>query len=236
MAEIIIVEGESGTGKSTSLRNMPVEKSIILAASDKALPFRNGAAWIPRIKVLNDMIDIPAWLEKVDSPRKDGSPTGIDYVIIEDHTHFQNKRILSDKFSQAGAGTNKYKRWEDFGKDVYNTIFGMAEKLKNIKFIVIMAHVTKDADGIYSFKTFGKMVGNTVDPVSYARIVLHAIADADKKEAKDRYVFITNNDGVHEAKSPMDMFPQRITNDLWAAIQAIEAYDTPETVVNKQSE
>lgn len=72
MAEIIIVEGESGTGKSTSLRNMPVEKSIILAASDKALPFRNGAAWIPRIKVLNDMIDIPAWLEKVDSPRKDG--------------------------------------------------------------------------------------------------------------------------------------------------------------------
>lgn len=229
MAELIIVEGESGTGKSTSLRNMPVEKSMILAASDKPLPFRNSAAWAPRIKVLGDMIEIPAWLEKINGPRKDGSPTGIDYVIIEDHTHFQNNRILSEKFGLAGAGQNKYKRWEDFGKDVYGSVFGMAPKLKNIKAIIIMAHVTKDADGMYTFKTFGKMVGNTVDPVSYARIVLHTIAGADKKEAKDRYVFITNNDGVHEAKSPMDMFPQQIPNDLWAAIQTIEAYDTPET-------
>jgi hypothetical protein len=229
MAELIIVEGESGTGKSTSLRNMPVEKSMILAASDKPLPFRNSAAWAPRIKVLGDMIEIPAWLEKINGPRKDGSLTGIDYVIIEDHTHFQNNRILSEKFGLAGAGQNKYKRWEDFGKDVYSSVFGMAPKLKNIKAIIIMAHVTKDADGMYTFKTFGKMVGNTVDPVSYARIVLHAAVNTDKKEAKDRYVFITNNDGVHEAKSPMDMFPQQIPNDLWAAIQAIEAYDSPQS-------
>ena len=223
MAEIIIVEGESGAGKSTSLRNMPPEQSLILAATDKPLPFKGWKAWEDkkRIKVLADMNDIPGWLDKANTK-------GIKYVIIEDHTHFQNARILGTEFQQAGTSANKYARWEKFGRDVYGSIWQKAKELTNIDYIIVMAHVIKDADGTYSFKTFGKMVGNTVDPVSYSRIVLHAIVDADQKEMNKRYVFITNADGTHEAKSPMGMLPERMPNDLWNVLELVKAYDQPE--------
>jgi hypothetical protein len=221
MAEVIVVEGESGVGKSTSLRNVPAEQSLILTASDKPLPFKGWKAWEKRIKVLGDMNEIPAWLAKANEK-------GIKYVIIEDHTHFQNARILGEKFQRAGETANKYARWEQFGRDVYASIWQVAKELKNIEYIIIMAHVMKDADGMYSFKTFGKMVGNTVDPVSYSRVVLHAVVDADKKEMDKRYVFISNNDGIHEAKSPMGMLPERMPNDLWKVLELVKAYDQGE--------
>lgn len=222
MAELIIIEGESGVGKSHSLINMPSEKTLILANSDKKVPFAGANKWLKRTKVVDDMTKLPDLLRKCDAAK-------IPYVVVEDHTHFQNARILSEGFKVAGQSSqNKYTRWETFGRDVYSSIFGIAKELKNIQYIVVMAHVSKDADGMYSFKTFGKMVGNTVDPVSYARIVLHGVVDPDKKKPEEKHLFITNHDGIHEAKSPAGMFPPTIPNDLLAVIEAVDKYDQAE--------
>lgn len=225
MAEIIIIEGESGSGKTTSLRNIDPKRSFLLAPNDKKLPWKGGdAAWGTRKKVLADMNEIPILLDKIMSQKPDTK-----YVFIEDHTHFQNLRTLSPAFLQSGQGANKYARWETFGRDVYATIFGKARELPKTLTIVLLAHVQKDGDGVSSFKTFGKMVGNSVDPVSYARVVLHTLVIAEKKKAEERYVFLTNSDGQHEAKSPIDMFKDlHIPNDLAAVLKVIEDYDKPE--------
>lgn len=228
-AEIVFVEGETGSGKSASLRNMPVKESLLITASDKKLPWKGGtASWGKRIRHIDDMNEIPALLDMVNAK------PDIKYVIIEDHTHIQNERLLSDKFQLAGQGQNKYARWESFGRDVFASIFGKAKTLRDDLFIIVIGHVNKDNDGTYSFKTFGKMVGNSVDPPSYARIVFHAIVRSDKKEPREKFAFLTNSDGIHEAKSPEGMFSTYIENDLYAAIKLIQEYDKVEVPVTNQ--
>jgi len=222
MAEIIIIEGPSGAGKTTSLRNVDPKESFLLVPNDKKLPWKGGdAQWGKRKVVLKEMNEIPAMLDKIVAQKPNTK-----YVFVEDHTHFQNLRILSPQFLQAGQSTNKYARWETFGRDVYATIFGKARELPSTMTIVVLAHVQEDANGVASFKTFGKMVGNTVDPVSYARVVLHSLVIAEKKKPEERYVFLTNNDGQHEAKSPIGMFADAyIPNDMAAVLKVIEEYD-----------
>jgi ABC-type ATPase involved in cell division len=40
MAELVFVIGRSGTGKSTSIRNLKPEETVIINSDQKALPFR----------------------------------------------------------------------------------------------------------------------------------------------------------------------------------------------------
>ena len=42
-AEIVMINGESGSGKSASLENMPVKETVILTPNSKPLPFKSGA-------------------------------------------------------------------------------------------------------------------------------------------------------------------------------------------------
>jgi hypothetical protein len=205
---------------------MPLAETLFLVPTDKPLPWKGGdTKWGKRKRlVTGGLTAIPAWLDKANE-----APT-IKYVVIDDHTHFQNEELLSDKFAADGKSTaNKYARWETFGRNVYSSIFGKAKELRKDLTIVLMGHTTENADGEKVFKTFGKMVGNSVDPVSYANVVLHAIVLSEKKGPGERYVFLTNRDGVHEAKSPMGMFDELyVPNDLYAVLQRIEAFDRPE--------
>ena len=44
MAESILILGESGTGKSTSIRTLPHEETFVLNVLNKPLPFRGYKA------------------------------------------------------------------------------------------------------------------------------------------------------------------------------------------------
>lgn len=228
---MIILEGASGSGKTTSLRNMDPASSLYITSNKKPLPWKGGdALWGKRKQVVEKLDDIPAMLLKANKV------PGIKYVFIDDHTHFQNKTLLSDKFYNEGFNNStKWGRWEAFGRSVYSSVFGMHEELRDDMIIVVMAHVMEGNDGEKVFKTFGKMTGNTVDPVSYANIVLHSLVLPDKKKPEDRYVFLTNRDGLHEAKSPYGMFEEDIIpNDMALVVKAIEEFEQPEPAPVKE--
>lgn len=231
MAQVIILEGASGSGKTTSLRNMDPSSSLYITTNKKPLPWKGGdALWGKRKQVVDKLDDISAMLMKANKV------PAIKYVFIDDHTHFQNKTLLSDKFYNEGFNNStKWGRWEAFGRSVYSSVFGMHEELRDDMIIVVMAHVMDGNDGEKVFKTFGKMTGNTVDPVSYANIVLHSLVLPDKKKSEERYVFLTNRDGLHEAKSPYGMFDEDIIpNDMALVVKAIEEFEQPEPAPVKE--
>lgn len=226
MAEVIIIEGPSGTGKSTSLRNIdPAQRNAaILVPNSKPLPFKGGdAKWGKRKITVTEMNDIPS---RIDFLVKNGARL----IIVEDFSHYFNNRILSDEFMAKSSGSATFERWKVFAKDVMKAIFMKAHSLPADVKIVLFHHVDKDESQFSKFKIFGKLLGDSLDPVSYVRIVLHTTI-LDRKD-DDRFVFQTQQDSLREAKSPMGMFDEMyISNDLSAVLDAIEAYDRSEIPV-----
>lgn len=223
MAEVIIIEGPSGTGKSTSLRNLDPKgtSSALLVPNSKPLPFKGGdALWGKRKILVSEMNDI--------SPQIEGLiKAGVKNIFIEDFSHYFNTRILSDDFMSKSSGSATFERWKTFAKDVMKALFLKAPLWPADVKIFVFHHVDKGDDQFSKFKIFGKLLGDNLDPVSYVRIVLHTVI-LDKK-GPERFVFQTQQDSMREAKTPMGMFDEMyIPNDVNAVLQAIEAYDKVE--------
>jgi hypothetical protein len=226
MAEVIIIEGPSGTGKSTSLRNLDPKgtNSALLVPNSKPLPFKGGdALWGKRKILVSEMNDI--------SPQIEGLiKAGVKNIFIEDFSHYFNTRILSDDFMSKSSGSATFERWKTFAKDVMKALFLKAPVWPADVKIFVFHHVDKGDDQFSKFKIFGKLLGDNLDPVSYVRIVLHTVI-LDKK-GPERFVFQTQQDSMREAKTPMGMFDEMyISNDVNAVLQAIEAYDRVEPKV-----
>jgi len=226
MAEVIIIEGPSGKGKSTSLRNLDPKgtNSALLVPNSKPLPFKGGDALCGKRKILvSEMNDI--------SPQIEGLiKAGVKNIFIEDFSHYFNTRILSDDFMSKSSGSATFERWKTFAKDVMKALFLKAPVWPADVKIFVFHHVDKGDDQFSKFKIFGKLLGDNLDPVSYVRIVLHTVI-LDKK-GPERFVFQTQQDSMREAKTPMGMFDEMyISNDVNAVLQAIEAYDRVEIKV-----
>lgn len=242
MAEVIIVEGRSGTGKSRSLIEIPPELSFMITPNSKPLPFKGGdAKWgvgktkegadgkakdISRKRLVKDLESIPKMLEIVDRNPK------IKYCIVEDFSHYFHERILSPKFMAQTSGNQAFDRYNVLARDVMDAIFNKAKFMRDDLKIILIHHTDADNSGKERFRIFGKLLGDKLDPVSYTRIVLHTRVIQGKENPAEKYVFQTQDDGVYEAKSPEGLFEEFIPNDLYAALLAIEEYDkesTPKT-------
>jgi hypothetical protein len=80
-------------------------------------------------------------------------------------------------------------------------------------------HVERSEDGSkIKAKTAGKMIDNQLTLESLFSIVLLCVTDGK------RHYFVTQSDGVTTAKSPMDMFPLEIDNDLAEVDKTIREY------------
>lgn len=139
-------------------------------------------------------------------------------------THFFNARIMSQDFLNQNSGNAAFQKWNVFGADVFNAIFGVLPELREDLNIVVNHHVSLNDRGEYSFKSSGKLLENTIDPVSYFTYVFHS--RAMKAEEKTVYKFQTNMDGSHECKTPRGCFEDMfVDNDMLAIIQKIEKYE-----------
>ena len=85
--------------------------------------------------------------------------------------------------------------------------------------IVYFLHHTETSDtGKIKAKTVGKMLDNQLTVEGLFSIVLLASTDGATHK------FVTQSDGYTTAKSPMDMFPLEIDNDLKMVDKAIREY------------
>ena len=87
MAKAILLEGLSGTGKSTSWRNIPPEQAMVIRPNTKDLPFPGSKAkykaldsktGIGNVITTSSLNEIPQWLKWINQAKH------IKYVLIDD--------------------------------------------------------------------------------------------------------------------------------------------------------
>lgn len=198
MAIIVMVYGQSGTGKSTSLRNFKPEDVCIVNVSGKPLPFRN------KHKTFNtdDYMSIDAAIKK--APAKS--------IVIDDATY-----LMTNEYMRTAKVTG-YQKFTDMALN-YFTLIKVAASLPDDKIVYFLGHSETDVNGNEKFKTIGKMLDEKVTLEGLFTIVLKTVVQDGK------YQFATKNSGQDTVKSPMGLFDDAlIENDLASVDAAIRDY------------
>lgn len=198
MAIIVMVYGQSGTGKSTSLRNFNPEDVCIVNVSGKPLPFRN------KHKTFNtdDYVSVMAAIQK--APAKS--------IVIDDATY-----LMTDEYMRT-AKVSGYQKFMDLAWNFF-TLVKTASALPDDKIVYFMGHSEMDNNGNEKFKTIGKMLDEKITLEGMFTIVLKTVV------ADGRYMFSTRNNGQDTVKTPMGIFDEPlIDNDLAAVDKAIREY------------
>ena len=198
MAIIVMVYGQSGTGKSTSLRNFKPEDVCIVNVSGKPLPFKN------KHKTFNtdDYISIEAAIQK--APAKS--------IVIDDATY-----LMTGEYMRTAKVTG-YQKFTELALNYY-TLVKTAAALPDDKIVYFMGHSDIDSNGNEKFKTIGKLLDEKITLEGMFTIVLKTVVTDGK------YQFSTRNSGQDTAKTPMGMFSEPlIENDLAAVDKAIREY------------
>lgn len=199
MSVATMILGKSGSGKSTSLRNLDPAHTLLIQCIKKPLPFKSKG-WKVRenIKDPGNVIqaDDPTLIEKI----MRSSPHEI--IVIDDYQAVMVNELMS-RSSERG-----YDKFTDIAKGVWN-VFNTAGALAHNRRVYILAHTQTDDMGNVSMKTVGKMVDQTLVPEGFFTIVLRT------EVVNGNYLFSTQTNGQDCCKSPMGMFPEKsIENDL----------------------
>lgn len=238
MIESILVQGEPGTGKSTSFRHIPPKGTMVLKPNTKPFPWRGGDAAFKRDggvvvmdKRLSSIYDMVYKGLSGDNQQK----VMFKQVLIEDFSHFLGAELMSDRFRARESGNEAFKRYSDLARDVYHALFDSVNDAEaflkksgidnNDSKVVVINHTEENMRGKRVFKSAGKLLEKEIMPVSHFRIALHSIT-VEAPKIEDRYKFLTQDNGQYEAKSPAGMFESEyIPNDLWSVLQTVREYD-----------
>lgn len=198
----VLILGESGSGKSASLRNFPADKVAVLNVASKPLPFRSEL--MVRNGVTYDSIN--ASLKK----------NAMKAYVIDDAQY-----LMSFEFF-AHAREAGYQKYTNLGKNFYDMLENIRVGTSNDTIVYLLSHI-EQSDGKYKMKTIGKMLDEKLTIEGLCSIVLFCRTEAEGKAI--RHKFITQSDGTTTAKSPMEMFADlEIDNDLYFVDRTIREY------------
>ena len=196
----VLILGESGSGKSTSLRNFSKDELVIYNVAGKPLPFRGGG--------LLHRADNVSYSTIMSNMAKKKFKC---YVI--DDSQYLLAFELFGRTSEKG-----YDKFTEMAVHFYNLIQFVIQQMP-ADCIVYFLHHTEEIDGKLKAKTIGKMLNEKLTVEGLFSIVLMA------KNIDGRHVFLTRSDGSDTVKTPMEMFAEpEIDNDLKAVDSAIREY------------
>jgi len=202
MSVLVSIIGQSGTGKSSSLRYFDNDDVAIINVSGKPMPFRSNLKTLDPSGNKDPYQIITDWLPKIKQPS----------IVIDDATY-----LMVDQF-MANAQVKGYDKYTMIAYNFVNLI-EVARRLPEDKVVYFLGHIDQADDGREHFKTIGKMIDNYVTLEGKFTIVLKTVV-------KDGfYYFSTQNNGQDTVKSPIGMFEESlIPNDLKMVDNVIREY------------
>ena len=229
----ILVLAKSGFGKSTSIGEIPElglkgldpKTTYLISCVNKPLPFRGA----------NKKFVVTAPNNPTGGNRVITNDAEIVAKIINMLAKSPYKNIVLDDMNYMAQDyymKNALKGgWDTPKKIGYNTglVFDAINAVPEDKNIICLAHYEeykdKNGDSIsYRYKSTGNMVDQYITPEGKFEIVLYGKSSFDEKEKKSIREFVTNDDGVYPAKSPIGMYDLYIPNDLGLVVDKIAEY------------
>lgn len=194
----VLILGESGSGKSASLRNFKPDEVGIINVNGKPLPFRNS------LKTFD--CDNYSKITTVISKSKANS------IVIDDSQY-----LITNEFMR-NAKVPGFQKFTDIGLNFWQLIKSVSD-LPSDKIVYFLHHIETTDSGRQKMKTIGKMLDEKVTLEGMFTIVL-------KTSVHDgQYRFCTRNSGMDTVKTPMGMFESdEIDNDLKLVDSTIREY------------
>lgn len=195
----VLILGETGSGKTYSIKNFNVEEIGIFSVEKNRLPFKKD------FKVAKN-----ATYEKI---RKVLSEPQLKKYVIDDSQYLLVNEMF-DRVKDMGYG-----KFTDMALNFRNLIHFINHTLPDDVVVYFLHHTEIDSNtGKVKAKTVGKMLDQNLTVEGCFDIVLLACV-----EGQEHY-FITQSDGYTTAKSPEGMFELKIPNDLALVDKVIREY------------
>lgn len=198
----VLIMGESGSGKTYSIKNFDPEEVGIFAVEKAFLPFKNEKGF--KIAKSASYAQIEKTFE---------NPQLKAYIIDDSQYLLVNE--MFDKAKETGYG-----KFTDIALHFRNLIHRINHQVPDDVIVYFLHHTEIDSNtGRTKAKTVGKMLDNQLTVEGCFSIVLLTMVEGTE------HFFITQSDGYTTAKSPEGLFPDvRIPNDLKAVDTAIREY------------
>lgn len=209
MSYACLILGESGTGKTCSLRNLDPKNTLLIQPVRKPLPFRSTGWKEIKAKGDGNNILVCSNPQAIINCMK-ASP--FDVIVVDDWQY-----ILASMYMAARnvKGFDKFTEIGGAGFDIAKA----ASELGENKRVYVLAHTTSDEFGNTRIKTLGKLLDDKIVVEGMFTTVLRTHVE------NGRYLFSTQNSGSDTVKSPMGMFSEQyIENDLAAIDRVICDY------------
>jgi hypothetical protein len=227
--EALCIYGDSGSGKSTSLRNMNPEETFIISTTGKPLPFPKWRKkYIPfkidkETKTISGNYYVSSNWEQILKMLKiiNSKLPNIKTVVIDDVQYIMSYEFV-DRATEVGYG-----RFSEIAQHMME-ILRYSEQMREDCTMVFLTHsdnVGTEIDPKYVIKTIGKLLSEKVTLEGlFTYIFFTKVEEGD--DGKMKYKLVTNNDGKCLAKTPMGMFEElEIDNDLNQILQVIKEYN-----------
>lgn len=209
MSIATMVIGESGTGKSASMRNLDPREVLLIQTVRKPLPFKSKK-WAPISKanpegcvlVTDQSSSIVKAMEKVDR----------SIIVIDDLQY-----LLANEFMRRSEEVG-FSKFSDIARHAWDVLMA-ASNLEEWKTVYLFMHSATDEAGKTRAKTIGKLLDEKITVEGLMTIVLRTAV------VNGNYMFSTRNNGADTVKTPMGLFDDElIDNDLAQIDIAIREY------------
>lgn len=194
----VLILGESGSGKSCGLRNFETNEVGIFNVAGKPLPFRKV---LPTVDNAN--------YSKIIAGLKLGK---VKSYVIDDSQYLMAFEMF-DRAKEVG-----YNKFTDVALNFRNLVDFVIKQTPKDYIVYFLHHIETTETGKVKAKTSGKMLDNQLTLEGLFSIVLLC-----KTDGQEHY-FETQSDGYTTCKSPMEMFPAKINNDLKMVDTTIREY------------
>jgi hypothetical protein len=221
MSNVVLILGESGSGKTTSLRNLDPEKCLLIQPIEKRLPFlstgwkkiyqdENGESK-GSIFTTNNYLNIATAIKIAPS-------MGKEIIIIDDFQYFMVGEFMDNVRKGPAKGNEAYERYNELAVHVYDSIMEAIKCTDNIR-IYFLSHLETDNFGNQKIKTIGKMLDDKVKLEGLFTIVIKCCI------VNGYHCFSVKNSGMDTTKAPMGMFQgDCIDNDLKLVDETYKKY------------
>jgi len=211
---IVLVYGSSGSGKSSSLRNLDFSSTVLINIEGKMLPIRGASKM--RQEIPKSLIEVKMAIKKAVDDKS------VKTIIFDSITMFGDNILYPELVRDVPDSRSG---WLDY-RDALSGMLEYCKKSgKSFIFIALSTDVLNEKEAV--LKTVPAVQGSMKNSLSsHFTVVLKTDVLIDGDQLK--YVFQTNKtvkDKNNEAKSPFGLFDDLyIDNDVAQVIEAINKY------------
>lgn len=213
MSKVICIAGESGSGKTTSMRNLDPKTTYYIDCDKKGLSWRGWRKQYNKENKNYFQTDYVQSVEKI-VDGVDKTRPEIKVVVIDTI----NGLMVADEMRRSKE--KGYDKWVDLAACVWNLVCHSYEYRDDLT-IIFTAHTQTDRDDSgYQFtriKTSGKKLDKICLESKFTTVLFSKCVDG-------KYLFETQANNS-TAKSPMGAFDSlEIENDITKVIEALEEF------------